>query len=538
MSKYLQYFPKPLLDDLVNGRWLPVVGAGMSLNARLPTGKSMPLWGDLGRAFEGDLTDFSATGPVDALSAYEHEYGRARLIDRLSEILHLRDAQPGDAHRAFCSIKFDLVCTTNFDFLLEKQYDLVPRFVNPIVDEEQLSLNGIRDGTILLKLHGDLRHPSRLVVTEADYDGFLAKYPLIATYLANLLITKTAVLIGYSLDDPDFRQVWQVVTQRLGKTRRQAYAIAVGAQPADAARFARRGVTLINLPKGTKKYGEILSATFDELAAYWRENVLEVSTVTEEAPLRELKLPKSASSRLVFFAVPLHRLPIYRTRVFPAITALGLVPVTADDVISPGDSVSAKIDALMDRAVSVVVEIGSTWTSAELRLALGRAQEGSSGNDRPLQVVVIGESVPTSLATTLDRHLVARLETVTESDEGLQRLVEILSYVVHTQQEFGDESQRLLAAGENRAAVISAPSLLENTLRKQLGKADWSDVRRPMSLQQLIDAVVPDRRGTNPGRINDWIRIRNKAVHENAPVTRSQARQIVDGVISLIEGIA
>lgn len=220
MAKYLKYFPKPLLDDLANGRWLPVVGAGMSLNATLPAGASMPLWDDLGKAFEADLSDFSATGPVDALSAYEQEYGRARLIDRLSEALHIRDAQPGDAHRAFCSIKFDLVCTTNFDFLLEKQYDSIPRYVNPLVDEEQLSLSGVRDGTLLLKLHGDLRHPSRLVVTEADYDSFLSKYPLIATYLANLLITKTAVLIGYSLDDPDFRQVWAVVAQRLGKTRR------------------------------------------------------------------------------------------------------------------------------------------------------------------------------------------------------------------------------------------------------------------------------------------------------------------------------
>ena len=26
--KYLANFPKPLLDDLVNGRWLPVLGAG------------------------------------------------------------------------------------------------------------------------------------------------------------------------------------------------------------------------------------------------------------------------------------------------------------------------------------------------------------------------------------------------------------------------------------------------------------------------------------------------------------------------------
>jgi SIR2-like domain len=31
-------------------------------------------------------------------------------------------------------------------------------------------------------------------------------FPL-ATYLSNQLITKTAVFIGYSLDDPDFRQL-------------------------------------------------------------------------------------------------------------------------------------------------------------------------------------------------------------------------------------------------------------------------------------------------------------------------------------------
>ena len=71
---------------------------------------------------------------------------------------------------------------------------------------------------MLLKLHEDVHHPARLVLTEEDYDAFLDKYPLLATYLANPLITRTAVLVGgYSLDDPDFRQVWQVVGERLGK---------------------------------------------------------------------------------------------------------------------------------------------------------------------------------------------------------------------------------------------------------------------------------------------------------------------------------
>lgn len=533
MAKYLQYFPKPLLDDLANGRWLPVIGAGMSLNAALPAGESMPLWGDLGKAFEADLSDFSATGPIDALSAYEYEYGRARLIDRLSEVLHIRDAQPGDAHRAFCSIKFDLVCTTNLDFLLEKQYDSIPRYVNPVIDEEQLSLNGVRDGTLLLKLHGDLRHPSRLVVTEADYDGFLAKYPLIATYLANLLITKTAVLIGYSLDDPDFRQIWAVVSQRLGKTRRQAYAIAVGAQSADVARFARRGVTVINLPRGKKKYGEVLAAAFDELANYWRSRVLEVSTVTEEAPLRELKLPKEASSRLVFFAVPLHRLPIYRARIFSTISSLGLVPVTADDVVSPGDSISAKIDALMDRAVAIVVEVGSAWTSAELRLALSRVREATSSGRAP-KIIVVGDPRASSPPPDIDQLPLLRISSAPESEEGLQQLINALAQVVPSEADLGLEATRLLTAGEHRAAVISAMSLLEDTLRRRLDKPVWSDARRPMSMRQLIDLSFPNRTFPNSARIDEWIQLRNKAVHENTPISHGAAKEVVNGVLKVL----
>jgi SIR2-like domain len=88
---------------------------------------------------------------------------------------------------------------------MERQYDLTPRYLYPVVDEEQLSINVGNAGTLLLKLLGDLRHPNRLIVTEADYDGFLTSFPLLATYLANQLITKTAVFVGYSLDAPDFR---------------------------------------------------------------------------------------------------------------------------------------------------------------------------------------------------------------------------------------------------------------------------------------------------------------------------------------------
>jgi SIR2-like domain len=144
-------------------------------------GKEMPLWASLGQELANDLTDYTSTSVLDSISAYEHEYGRARLVERVFEILLIKEAVQGNAHKEFCTIPFDIVCTTNFDFLLERQYDLTPRYVYPVVDEEQLSINSGNAGTLLLKLHGDLRHPNRLVVSEIDYDGFLNSYPLLAT---------------------------------------------------------------------------------------------------------------------------------------------------------------------------------------------------------------------------------------------------------------------------------------------------------------------------------------------------------------------
>ena len=54
-TKFIQHFPKPLLHDLVNGRWLPIVGSGMSRNAILPSDKNMPLWNELGKQLAGFL---------------------------------------------------------------------------------------------------------------------------------------------------------------------------------------------------------------------------------------------------------------------------------------------------------------------------------------------------------------------------------------------------------------------------------------------------------------------------------------------------
>jgi hypothetical protein len=542
-AKYLPHFPKPALDDLVLGKWLPVIGAGMSLNAIVPTGKKMPLWATMSKELSDEMRDFSPTSVLDGISAYEHEFGRSHLIERLSDILLIRDAQPGSAHREFCTIPFDIVCTTNFDFLLERQYELTPRYVYPVVDEEQLSINAGYAGTLLLKLHGDLRHPERLVVTESDYDGFLHNYPLLATYLSNQLITKTAVFVGYSLDDPDFRQIWHIVTERLGRMRRKAYTIAIGARPGDIARFERRGVKVINLPGSRDKYGEILAATFIELREYLRDNVISVSKVTEEKSLQELLLPRNTATRLCFFSLPLELLPVYREYIFPEVEDAGFVPVTADDVISPGDNVSAKLDALIDRSWAMIIELTSTWTLAEFRMALARigGAQVDPAQRKPLHLIVVvpaGEPVP-GIAEGF-RVLRRPGKFGDDPTTFVASLLETLHLIAgETGIERRAEPQRLLEVREYRAAVISAVALLESALREQMHKAQWPQASRPMSLRTLVEHAID--RGLIPRetrvQLDSWMRIRNEVVHSSISVSKAEATAIVNGILRIINGL-
>ena len=531
-TKYLKEFPQPLLDDLVYGRWLPIVGAGMSKNALLGSGKTMPLWKELGQKLAAEIPHFEYESPIDAISAFDHEFRRPKLIEKLSELLHISEATPGDAHRAFCDVPFDTVCTTNFDFLLERQYENTPRPCTPLVDEDQLSVNLHGTSVALLKIHGDLNHPARMVATEEDFDAFLERFPVIATFLGNLLITRTPVLIGYSLGDPDLRQLWRVVGERLGTSKRRAYALCVGASPTEIARFERRDVKAINLSNNRRNAGGIFAETFEELKKYWMENIITESHVKEEEPLRELRLPRNYATRLCLFVLPHSAHAFYREHVFPLVRDVGLVPVTPDDVISPGENVFATIDSLIGRASLVVVDASSKFTMAEARR--------SFAYETPIKLVVVvqeGASIPLDLS---DLDLLRRPDLTSVDVEAF--LAEFVGRIRRTfdelQPQLAGERHRLLESREYRAAVISAITHLETVLRRRLDVAQHR-VRGFISVTKLIyiakDAELLGSIGAD--QVLQWLKVRNQVVHSDISVSRNLATKIVNGVDEITKAL-
>ena len=549
VNKYLKCFPKPLLEDLVKSRWLPIVGAGMSRNAVLASGRTMPLWKQLGKALADEMPAFEFDNTIDAISAYSHEFRRPRLIEKLSDLLYINEAQPGDAHRAFCEIPFDVVCTTNFDFLLERQYELIPKSCTPLIDEDQLSVNVHGLSIALLKLHGDLNHPNRLVVTEEDYDAFLERYPVLATYLANFLITRTPVLIGYSMDDPDFRQLWQIVEERLGKARRMAYALCVGASQTEVARFNRRRVNVINLAKSKNRAGQVLAETFIELRNYW----LHKNPIRRQAkgggPLAEVAFPIDRKTKLCFLAIPKEALSFYRAYVFPLVEEVGLVPMTVNHVIPPTGNIFATTDAMVSQASLIVVDTSSGFAVAEARRAIAR--------EKPIKVLVVaqkGTSIPFDLSgmEILYRPKFTSRNVGKFPDDFLERLTTTLEGIEprlekerHRSIQFHDiegklaqERHRLLQSNEYRAAVISAITHLETALRRRFDVIERND-RGFVSVTNMIN-IAKHRKflgNFDVRQVLEWIEIRNQVVHSDVSVSRNDAKAIVEGVDRITNGL-
>ena len=515
-------------DDLVRNRWLPILGSGFSRNADVPSRRTMPLWDDLGKVLHQELPDHVYTNPLDIISTYSHAYSRSKLIEKLYDVLLIDEARPREVRKAFCSLPFDIVCTTNFDFLLERQYTTTQRPYTPVVGEQQLSitvgstLERTAPRTSLLKIHGDVNHPADLIVTEDDYDDFVPSHPLLSTFIGNLLITRTAVLVGYSLDDPDLRQIWRIVGSRLGRLQRPAYAISVDADVASTSRYERRGIKVINLPGSKSQYSGILRAAFDELREYWAKGMISESVAVRDEPVQDALSPKDDSARICFFACPQSVFPFFNEVLSSEIARAGFVPMAAQDVVSPGDNVTAKIEAMIARASIAIIVSGSEWTNYEHRLAQLRL-----GTERVL-LLTRDSSEPTLESPSLGREIVVSPAVF---DDPSWLVSEVRAWLDRQSATIGrhlEEPARLLAKGEYRAALIAAVTAIEIELRSRLLHEEY-EIDPRASLMRLIMAA--ERRGIilsdTVRELEEIVRARNSAAHTKSEVTQQQAQHAV-----------
>jgi hypothetical protein len=207
-------------------------------------------------------------------------------------------------------------------------------------------------------------------------------------------------------------------------------------------------------------------------------------------------------------------------------------------VVNLGESVSAKIDTLIDRAAVMVVDATSPFTQFELGLAISRAQEESTRlNRRPLRIIPVVTELA-QLQTAFQNIQAIRRPLVLSDDNEfvwqLGRTLEVIAEEMGLAQRY--EPRRLLEAKEYRAAVIAAMTLLESTLRQRLNKPSPEAERRPTSMRRLLELAT--REGMAQDHYQDalvWMKLRNDAVHTGRRVSRQEAQAVVEGVERIID---
>lgn len=91
------------------------------------------------------------------------------------------------------------IITTNYDHLIEDvKHPNVSNYTIIKCDKDLLEKSGRR---YIIKMHGDIDKLEEIVLKEDDYLKYSQNHILIETYIKSLLIDKTFLFIGYSLND-------------------------------------------------------------------------------------------------------------------------------------------------------------------------------------------------------------------------------------------------------------------------------------------------------------------------------------------------
>lgn len=105
--------------------------------------------------------------------------------------------------------------TTNYDNLLER----VAPFYKIFAGQEDLLLSNPQGIAEIYKIHGSVKDPETLVLTEADYQAFAAKRAYLAAKLLTIFIEYPVVFIGYRLGDSNVQSILTSIIDCLDKDK-------------------------------------------------------------------------------------------------------------------------------------------------------------------------------------------------------------------------------------------------------------------------------------------------------------------------------
>lgn len=209
--------PDELIEQIYKGNTVLFVGSGLSAGSGLPTWPAlmheMRAWAEKhGVDLSEDKEEFTQLICQNKLLVAA-EYLRERIGEqRFKRFMHsvFRDntIKPSSVHTILPEIPFAAVLTTNYDVLLESAYakyqGVRPRTYTQMDTPELADLN-VSNEFYILKVHGDIDRIETVVLGQKSYQQAMFASEAYRDFLRTLFMSRTVLFVGFSLNDPDLK---------------------------------------------------------------------------------------------------------------------------------------------------------------------------------------------------------------------------------------------------------------------------------------------------------------------------------------------
>lgn len=210
-------YPKELIENFKNGRSIFFIGAGVSMEAGLPS------WSQLIRDLIG-LAKGEAWCTDDKVKQYEKLFEEGNNFLLLAEELknelgdqfynYIEDVF-GDPNKgstptmeSILALDPKMVITSNYDRIIECTFTKVHGYTPPTFtynQSKEISNNFWKEKFFVLKAHGDAFEDSQgIILSQRDYRKTLFRELGYKSIMQSIFSTKSVFFIGTSMTDPEF----------------------------------------------------------------------------------------------------------------------------------------------------------------------------------------------------------------------------------------------------------------------------------------------------------------------------------------------
>lgn len=213
-------WPRALVEELASRRCIIFLGAGASagsINKDTPP-KSPPTWSVLLDGIMSIARDQASKPIANSLISKEKYLDAAEVLfgsinpadfaSYIREVMAEPRYQASEIHEYVLNLDPKIVVTTNYDDIYDNYcksgkeqglYNVCKYYESHLVSDLRSPVRQI------IKAHGCITDPSKIVLTRSQYFQERQNYPNFYKVLDALFLTNTLLFLGYSLSDPDIQ---------------------------------------------------------------------------------------------------------------------------------------------------------------------------------------------------------------------------------------------------------------------------------------------------------------------------------------------